>query len=203
LRQKIESWKSYNSVNPDSDNLNTMKIYTKKGDTGQTSLIGGVRVPKSNIRIHAYGTVDELNSFIGIVRDMSNDTHIREVLYKIQNLLFTVGSHLAAHPEKSKMKLPELKEEDITLLEKEIDAMNDILPPLTAFILPGGHPHVSHCHVARCVCRRAERLTVELSENEPVEPILIKYLNRLSDYLFELARKLAFDYGIEEVIWKP
>lgn len=178
-----------------------MKIYTKKGDKGQTSLIGGVKVSKSNIRIHSYGTVDELNSFIGIVRDMSTDEHIRSTLYIIQNLLFTVGSHLAAHPEKSNMKLPELQESDIALLEKEIDAMNEVLPPLTAFILPGGHPHVSHCHVARCVCRRAERLTVELAENEMVEPVIIKYLNRLSDYLFVLARKLAFDYNVEEVKW--
>jgi cob(I)alamin adenosyltransferase len=180
-----------------------MKIYTKKGDKGETSLIGGVKVAKSNIRIHAYGTVDELNSCIGVVRDMYQDKQSRNTLFRIQNLLFTIGSHLASHPEKSKMALPEIHEDDITLLEREIDRMNEGLPELTHFILPGGHTAASHCHVARCVCRRAERLTVELAETELVEPIIIKYLNRLSDYLFVLARQIGKDFGAEELKWIP
>jgi cob(I)alamin adenosyltransferase len=180
-----------------------MKIYTKKGDTGNTSLIGGVRVPKNSPRIQAYGTVDELNSFIGIVRDMYKEQKAQDVLCRIQNLLFTIGSHLAAHPEKSKMKLPDITEAEVELLEKEMDRMNEGLPELMHFILPGGHVAVSHCHVARCVCRRAERMTVDLSENEMVESIIIKYLNRLSDYLFVLARQISQDMGAEEVKWMP
>jgi cob(I)alamin adenosyltransferase len=180
-----------------------MKIYTKKGDKGSTSLIGGVKVSKSNLRIHSYGTVDELNSFIGIIRDSYADSHANHILYNIQNLLFTIGSHLASDPIKSKMKLPEISELDITVLEKEIDAMNEILPELTHFILPGGNLSSSYCHVGRTVCRRAERLVVELGENEPVDPIIIKYINRLSDYLFVLARKISFDAGAEEVKWLP
>jgi cob(I)alamin adenosyltransferase len=180
-----------------------MKIYTKKGDKGKTSLIGGVKVPKSSERIHAYGTVDELNSFIGIVRDSYIDPHSNDILYRIQNLLFTIGSHLAAHPEKNKMKLPEILEADVVQLEREMDTMNEVLPALTNFILPGGNIAASYCHVARCVCRRAERLVVGLAEHDVVEPIIIKYLNRLSDYLFVLSRKIAFDAGATEVIWKP
>ena len=180
-----------------------MKIYTKKGDKGSTSLIGGVKVSKNNERIHAYGTVDELNSFLGVVRDAYKEPVAQEVLNKIQNNLFTVGSHLAAHPEKNKMKLPDISEEDIVLLEEEIDRMNEILPELTNFILPGGNLASSYCHVARCVCRRAERLTVGLGEHEQVEPLMIKYLNRLSDYLFVLARKISFDAGAEEIKWMP
>ncbi len=180
-----------------------MKIYTKTGDKGQTSLIGGVRVAKSNPRIHAYGTVDETNSCVGLVRDLIEDAAGRDTLYRVQNTLFTIGSHLAAHPEKSKMKLPELHEEDVTHLEGEIDRMNELLPELTSFILPGGHTAVSHCHVARTVCRRAERLAVELAENEPVEDLLIKYLNRLSDYLFVLARYIGHTLGAKEVKWVP
>lgn len=180
-----------------------MKIYTRKGDTGKTSLIGGVRVPKNSPRIQAYGTVDELNSFIGIVRDMYREQKAQEVLYRIQNLLFTIGSHLAAHPEKSKMKLPDINEAEVDLLEKEMDRMNEGLPELTHFILPGGHVAVSHCHVARCVCRRAERMTVDLNEQEMVEPIIIKYLNRLSDYLFVLSRQISQDMGAEEIKWIP
>lgn len=179
-----------------------MKIYTKKGDKGQTSLIGGVKVSKGETRIHAYGTVDELNSCIGVVRDMYQEKIARSSLFKIQNLLFTIGSHLASH-EKSKMVLPEIAESDITFLEQEMDRMNESLPELTHFILPGGHPAVSHCHVARCVCRRAERLAVELAENEKVEPVIIKYLNRLSDYLFVLARQIGKDSGAEELKWMP
>jgi cob(I)alamin adenosyltransferase len=180
-----------------------MKIYTKTGDKGQTSLIGGTRVPKHHIRIESYGTVDELNSYIGLLRDQEMETHNREVLLEVQDRLFTIGSSLASDPEKSKMKIPELHEEDITLLEKEIDAMNELLPPMRNFVLPGGHTTVSFCHIARCVCRRAERLTIELSETSPVNALVIKYLNRLSDYLFVLSRKLAQDLRAEETPWKP
>jgi cob(I)alamin adenosyltransferase len=179
-----------------------MKIYTRKGDDGKTSLIGGTRVLKSSLRIDAYGTVDELNSFIGWVRDLCLRTEHKEILLEIQDRLFTIGSLLAADPEKSKMELPRLKEDDITFLEKCIDHMNDELPEMKSFILPGGHPAVSCCHVARCVCRRAERATVLLSENDTVDGIIIKYLNRLSDYLFVLARILIKDFKVEETPWK-
>jgi cob(I)alamin adenosyltransferase len=180
-----------------------MKIYTKRGDKGQTSLIGGVKVAKSSIRIHSYGTVDELNSCLGVVRDMYDEPAARRILLDIQTLLFTIGSHLASHPEKGRMQLPEIMEEHVGVLEREMDRMNETLPELTHFILPGGHPAVSHCHVARCVCRRAERLVVELAEDEQVEPIIIKYLNRLSDYLFVLARQIGKDMGADEVKWIP
>jgi cob(I)alamin adenosyltransferase len=180
-----------------------MKIYTKRGDKGQTSLIGGVKVAKSSIRIHSYGTVDELNSCLGVVRDMYDEPAARRILLDIQTLLFTIGSHLASHPEKGRMQLPEITEEHVGVLEREMDRMNETLPELTHFILPGGHPAVSHCHVARCVCRRAERLVVELAEDEQVEPIIIKYLNRLSDYLFVLARQIGKDMGADEVKWIP
>jgi cob(I)alamin adenosyltransferase len=178
-----------------------MKIYTRKGDKGETSLIGGVRVPKSSIRIDAYGTIDELNSHVGLVHDLFPDTGTRERLQSIQSLLFTIGSHLAADPEKSRMKLPEITADDVTILEKEMDRMNESLPELTHFILPGGHATSSHCHIARTICRRAERKMVKLAENEPVEAILIQYINRLSDYLFVLARFIAHYYNAEEQKW--
>jgi len=180
-----------------------MKIYTKKGDKGATSLIGGVKVAKSSLRIHAYGTIDELNSFIGVVRDSYFEKHSLEVLYQIQNLLFTIGSNLAADPEKSRMELPKISEDDISILEQEIDKMTAQLPELTHFILPGGHIAASHCHVARCVCRRAERLIVELSEKEKAEPLILKYINRLSDYLFVLSRKILADNYVSEIKWIP
>ncbi len=179
------------------------KIYTKTGDKGQTSLIGGTRVPKHHIRIEAYGTVDELNSWIGLLRDQEINTSHKTILAEIQDRLFTIGSNLAADPEKSKMTLPDLKQEDITLLEKEIDKMNDVLPTMRSFILPGGHTIVSYCHIARCVCRRAERNTIHLSETGPVADLVIMYLNRLSDYLFMLARQLSFDLQATEIPWKP
>jgi cob(I)alamin adenosyltransferase len=179
-----------------------MKIYTKTGDKGQTSLIGGTRVPKHHIRIEAYGTVDELNSWIGLLRDTIEDNHVKEILVEAQDRLFTIGSILASDPEKSKMKLPELKNEDVELLEKEIDAMDKIVPPMKNFVLPGGHPTVSHIHIARCICRRAERCTIHLTESAPVEEIVIHYLNRLSDYLFMLARKVSHDLNAEEIPWK-
>ena len=181
-----------------------MKIYTKTGDQGKTSLIGGTRVPKHHIRIEAYGTVDELNSYIGMIRDLTQrNEHLNFVLNEVQDRLFTMGSQLASDPEKSRMKLPDLHESDVTLLEKEIDAMNELLPELKSFVLPGGHTTASWCHIARCVCRRCERLVTHLSEENEVSPLIIIYLNRLSDYLFVLARKMLIDENKLEVIWKP
>lgn len=191
----------------------SIKIYTKTGDLGKTSLIGGTKVPKSHIRIESYGTVDELNSYIGLLND-----HIAQsikfapanqqpqiTLKEIQDRLFTVGSSLAVDPEKEpKMKLPDLKEEDVELLEQEIDKMNEELKPMKSFILPGGHVAVSTAHIARCVCRRAERHCVNMSEQELfIDPLVIKYLNRLSDYLFVLARYIAHLTGVGEIEWKP
>ncbi len=180
-----------------------MKIYTKTGDKGQTSLIGGTRVPKHHLRIETYGTVDELNSYIGLVSDSFVHARTNTVLKEIQDRLFTIGSSLASDPEKSKMKIPDLKEEDIKLLEKEIDTMNEALPPLKSFILPGGNIAASHCHVARCVCRRTERLAVQLAENEWVDDKIIIYLNRLSDYLFVLARFISYQLKSDEILWQP
>ena len=182
-----------------------MKIYTKTGDKGTTSLIGGTKVSKAHLRIEAYGTVDELNSYIGLCKDLSSDKKSNTVLQEVQDRLFTIGAALACDPEKeTKMKIPDLKEEDITLLEKEIDMMNETLPPMKSFILPGGHITVSHIHISRCICRRAERCCVRLeAEQNEVEPIIIKYLNRLSDYLFVLARYTGHLLNITELPWKP
>jgi cob(I)alamin adenosyltransferase len=180
-----------------------MKIYTKKGDGGTTGLIGGTRLPKYHVRIESYGTVDELNSYIGLIRDLIGDATIVPVLLEIQDRLFTIGSHLAADPEKSNMKLPELHEKDVEYLENSIDAMEESLPPMKFFVLPGGHPTVSQCHIARCVCRRAERTIAHLAENEPVEALISSYMNRLSDYLFVLSRKLAPDLNANETPWNP
>ncbi|MES2628071.1 MAG: cob(I)yrinic acid a,c-diamide adenosyltransferase [Bacteroidota bacterium] len=180
-----------------------MKVYTRKGDTGQTSLIGGVRVPKDSLRIDAYGTVDELNSFIGLLRDQGIDAHSTDLLIEIQDRLFTLGSLLAEKPGGSKMELPQIKNEDVELLEREIDKMDEVLPPMKSFVLPGGHPAVSVAHVCRTVCRRAERLCVSLDREEGLDEIMPRYLNRLSDYLFVLSRKLAFDLKVEETPWKP
>ncbi|MDP9231011.1 MAG: cob(I)yrinic acid a,c-diamide adenosyltransferase [Bacteroidota bacterium] len=182
-----------------------LKIYTKTGDKGKTSLIGGTKVPKSHLRIDAYGTVDELNSWIGMVNDQFNDNHSKLILKEIQDRLFTIGSSLACDPDKEpKMKLPDLKETDIGLLEKEIDKMNEILQVMKSFILPGGHVAVSCAHITRCVCRRAERLCVEMQEQKLfVDPLIIKYLNRLSDYLFVLARYIGQQLNAEEISWKP
>jgi cob(I)alamin adenosyltransferase len=160
-------------------------------------------VPKHHIRIEAYGTVDELNSWIGLLRDQPVDASTKKILLEIQDRLFTIGSSLASDPEKSKMKIPDLREEDVVLLEKEMDKMNESLPEMRSFVLPGGHPSVSYCHIARCVCRRAERNTIHLSENNFVAEPVIKYLNRLSDYLFVLSRKLSHDLKAEEIPWKP
>ncbi|CAN5480068.1 cob(I)yrinic acid a,c-diamide adenosyltransferase [soil metagenome] len=180
-----------------------MKIYTKTGDLGQTSLIGGTRVPKYHDRIEAYGTVDELNSWIGLVRDQKVDDASVTIILGIQDRLFTIGSLLASDPEKSRMKLPELEVEDIRLLETEIDRMTAVLPELKSFILPGGHPAVSYTHLARCVCRRAERLVVLLSEANSIDPMITVYLNRLSDYLFTLSRFYAQLLNVQEQPWTP
>lgn len=179
-----------------------MKIYTKTGDKGQTSLIGGTRVPKHHMRIEAYGTVDELNSWIGLINDQEIPAETKTILSEIQDRLFTVGASLASEPEKSKMKIPDLHESDIELLEFEIDKMNEVLPEMRFFILPGGHTTISYCHLSRCVCRRAERNVIHLHENEYVNELVIKYLNRLSDYLFVLARFLAHDLKVNEIAWK-
>jgi len=180
-----------------------MKIYTRTGDAGQTSLLGGTRVPKHHLRIEAYGTLDELNSHIGFVRDQGLSADSTAQLIEIQDRIFTLGSHLASDPEKSKAKIPDLKPEDIEFLELAIDAMNEQLPEMRHFILPGGHPAVSACHIARCVCRRAERLIVHLSEISLVEASVIQYINRLSDYLFVLSRKISSDFNANETPWKP
>ncbi len=178
-----------------------MKIYTKKGDTGQTGLIGGTRVRKDEIRIHAYGTVDELNSWIGMVRDQDISKRHHDILISIQTNLFTLGSHLATDFSKSKMELPEIEMSFITELENQIDSLEKELEPMTNFILPGGHVAVSSIHLARCVCRRAERMVVEMSEDLPVNPLIVQYLNRLSDYLFVLSRSMTKDTNSEEIPW--
>lgn len=182
-----------------------IKIYTKTGDKGTTSLIGGTKVPKSHLRIESYGTVDELNSHIGLCCDLITNETVRSILRETQDRLFTVGSSLACDPIKEpKMRIPDLKEEDVALLEKEMDRMNDALPPMTHFLLPGGHPTVSQLHITRCVARRAERCVVRLElESLEVDSLILKYLNRLSDYLFVLSRYLAQELKAEEVPWKP
>jgi cob(I)alamin adenosyltransferase len=180
-----------------------MKIYTKKGDSGTTGLIGGTRVLKSSLRIESYGTIDELNSYIGVVRDQGIDIKYIEQLIEIQDRLFTIGSSLASDPEKSNMKIPDLKSEDISLLENWMDDMDAELPEMKFFVLPGGHQAVSFCHVARCVCRRSERLIVDLSQHEFVAELVTAYINRLSDYLFVLSRKIAQDLNVNEQPWKP
>lgn len=179
------------------------KVYTKTGDKGQTSLIGGTRLPKHHIRIEAYGMIDELNSWIGLLRDQAIDERSIKILLETQDRLFTIGSLLAADPAKNKMKLPDIKEEDIVFLEKEIDMMEEILSPMKNFVLPGGHTIVSYCHLARCVCRRAERSVLKLAENEKIGELIYKYLNRLSDYLFVLSRKLSQDLKANETLWVP
>lgn len=182
-----------------------MKIYTKTGDAGRTSLIGGTKVLKSDPRIEAYGTVDELNSYIGLVSDYCNEEAAKNILKEIQDRLFTIGSELACDPDKTtKLPIPDLHESDVELLEKEMDQMDAELPRMKNFILPGGLPVVSFMHIARCVCRRAERRCVDLLQNNGrVDPLIIKYINRLSDYLFMLARYTAMKHNAPEIIWKP
>jgi cob(I)alamin adenosyltransferase len=181
-----------------------MKIYTRKGDDGTTGLLGGARVPKHHLRIEAYGTTDELNSHLGMLRDLTQDEASVAVILRVQDRIFTLGSHLATEPAHAgKLKLPEITGEDITALESEMDRLDESLPPMRNFILPGGHPAVSQCHIARCVCRRAERLVVALNEIEPVDPLILRYLNRLSDYLFVLSRHLSHTFGADEKPWRP
>ncbi|HMP93841.1 MAG TPA: cob(I)yrinic acid a,c-diamide adenosyltransferase [Phnomibacter sp.] len=183
-----------------------LKIYTKTGDLGNTSLIGGTKVPKSHLRIETYGTVDELNSHIGMLSDLlQGHAHLQSIFKEIQDRLFTVGSSLACDPEKEPaLRIPDLTEADIQLLENEIDAMNAELPPMRFFVLPGGHVAVSQAHITRCVCRRAERLCVNLQQHQQfVDPLVIKYLNRLSDYLFVVSRYACKLLGVHEIPWKP
>lgn len=180
-----------------------MKIYTKTGDQGSTSLFGGKRVLKSDLRIDTYGTVDELNSWIGVLRDQPVNQNRSSVLIEIQDRLFTIGSILATEPGNTKVKIPALAETDIQFLEKEIDSMDEVLPPMKFFVLPGGHQTVSFGHVARTVCRRAERLVIALNQVDPINELVIKYLNRLSDYLFMLCRSMTHELNAPETPWKP
>jgi len=187
-----------------------MKIYTKTGDKGTTSLFGGTRVPKYHLRIEAYGTVDELNSYIGLINSQKLDSNTAKSLLKIQNDLFTLGSMLATPQDKEKLKsgkdrlnIPKINDNSIQFLESEIDKMNEKLPTMTHFVLPGGHTTVSYCHIARCICRRAERISVQLNDETAIDNQILMYLNRLSDYLFVLARKLTYDYQIAEIPWIP
>lgn len=180
-----------------------MKIYTKTGDTGKTSLIGGTKVPKHHIRVEAYGTIDELNVAIGLVADQDIEIKTIKFLRAIQNNLFVIGSHLASDPGKSKMTIPDINTEAVYKLEQAIDDIDALVPPLRNFILPGGHTAVSFCHLARVVCRRAERIVSQLSEVDTVEPLVLVYLNRLSDYLFMLSRKIALEFDVEEIPWVP
>lgn len=187
-----------------------MKVYTKTGDKGITSLFGGARVPKHHLRIESYGTIDELNSYIGLIRDQDINPFYKTILMEIQDRLFTVGAIMATPPEKEVLKngqqrlnINRISEKDVNLLEVQIDAMDAELPPMTHFVLPGGHSTVSYCHITRCVCRRAERLATHLNEEEPIDEAVLTYLNRLSDYLFVLARKLSHDLNAEEIKWIP
>lgn len=182
-----------------------MKIYTKTGDKGQTSLVSGKRVAKYHLRIESYGTVDELNSYIGMVRDQEVNEKRKDDLKEIQDRLFTIGSLLASEPENQKKKVPDLHEADIEFLEKKIDEIDAELPPMRFFILPGGHISISMGHIARTVCRRAERLVLKLSQEEEIVEgeLITRYLNRLSDYLFVLCRKMHQELGVEEIAWKP
>ena len=180
-----------------------MKVYTKTGDKGETSLFGGQRVSKGDLRIHAYGTVDELNSYIGLLRDLCTDVSRNAQLIRIQDRLFTLGALLATESETAKKRLSKISKEDIESLESAIDVMEQTLEPIKTFVLPGGHPTVSYCHISRCVCRRAERLSVELGKEVEVEPLVIQYLNRLSDYLFVLSRFLTKILDAKEIPWVP
>jgi len=178
------------------------KIYTKTGDKGRTSLFGGQKVSKSHLRIAAFGEVDELNSYMGLLAAYTINAPYQDYLFSLQHTLFNLGASLATE-EETKFSLPKVKEEDIKSLETEIDRFTEELPPLKQFILPGGHREVAFCHVARCVCRRAERSVVALHEHQAVDPLVLQFLNRLSDYLFVFARLMTKNLGAEEVFWKP
>ncbi len=182
-----------------------LRIYTKTGDKGTTALLGGTRVSKGSLRITAYGSIDTLNSYVGWVADLQEEKKVQELLRKVQDRLFTTGSLLAADPDKElSMKLPELQQEDILQLEKAMDDITAVLPPLRSFILPGGHVAISACHIARCHCREAERMCVALQEaEENIPQLVVPYLNRLSDYLFMLARYTAMRLNVQEISWKP
>ena len=180
-----------------------MKIYTKSGDQGKTSLLGGKRVSKANVRIHAYGTVDELNSYLGLLRDIDSDLARKDFLKHIQDSLFSIGAILAADPDSNKMTVPSIDLDDVQSLENKIDKMEESLPKMKNFVLPGGHSFVSYCHISRCVCRRAERWIIQLNEDQLVDEHVIIYINRLSDYLFVLARKISQELECEEIPWKP
>ena len=180
-----------------------MKVYTKSGDKGKTSLIGGTRVPKSSLKIEAYGTVDELNSHLGFVCDQLKKSERKDFIRNIQNQLFSIGSILAVEEEMDFDHIPKLSMEEVERLEKEMDKMDESLPEMKFFVLPGGHIAVSSCHIARTVCRRAERRVIELSEIEKVDPAIIVYLNRLSDFLFVLSRAITQDLGVDEIPWRP
>jgi cob(I)alamin adenosyltransferase len=180
-----------------------MKIYTKAGDWGTSTLLGGSIVPKDHPRLEAYGTLDELNSWIGLIRDQLQDEEMRDTLLKIQDRIMAGSGILASEKTNATVPLPELHEKDINFLEMEIDRMDKLIEPLKSFIIPGGHTTVSYCHLARTICRRAERYSVKFIKNSEQTGILVKYLNRLSDYLFILARKIAWDLKIEEIIWQP
>lgn len=179
-----------------------MRVYTRTGDKGETSLSGGTRVSKDHPRLEAYGTVDELNSHLGLIQSVIPDEGEKIRLTGIQNRVFIVTSNLAVDNEELLQKLPHILEDDIVDLEKAMDFLLDQIPELTNFILPAGHASVAYCHIARTVCRRAERRMITLSREADIDPMLIKYINRLSDYLFVLARKTAYDLGVGEVIWK-
>jgi cob(I)alamin adenosyltransferase len=181
-----------------------MKIYTKTGDTGQTALIGGRRVSKAELRIDAYGTVDELNAWMGLLRDQPVNASRLGLLSEVQDRLFTIGAELATDPDKIiKKALPAIIESDVVRLEEDMDTMDTDLPELRAFVLPGGHQSVSFCHLARTVCRRCERVVIALNTQQPVDPLVIQYLNRLSDYLFVLGRKMTQELAADEIEWKP
>lgn len=179
-----------------------MKVYTKTGDKGDTALFGGKRISKGELRIECYGTVDELNSYVGLLRDQEVNKKRNDVLVEIQDRLFTIGSILATEPGNTKVKIPALSENDITYLEQQIDAMESELSPMKSFVLPGGHPSVSFGHITRTVCRRTERITIRLSQVEEVAPLVITYLNRLSDYFFVLCRKMTKELDAKETPWQ-
>lgn len=178
-----------------------LKIYTRKGDLGETSLLGGKRVSKADPRIDIYGTIDELNSFTGLIRDFAIEADIRKALFEIQCTLFVAEALMACPTQNESAGLPAIAASDTDFLEMEIDRMSENLLPLSNFILPGGHPLISYCHVARTVCRRAERLAVALPPTREDEKMVVKYLNRLSDYFFILARYIARELKVEEVKW--
>lgn len=180
-----------------------MKIYTKTGDEGYTALFGGTRVSKADLRINTYGTIDELNSYLGLLRDQEVNKNKLEELVEIQDRLFTIGSILATEPDNTKVKIPSLQESDVIFLERKMDAMDELLEPMRFFVLPGGHASISFGHVARTVCRRAERLVIELDAHEKVDALVLKYLNRLSDYLFVLCRMMTKELNVTETPWRP